>query len=158
YRGAMRSANGVRPGVDIKSLMSYARWRGPGTGTTAPLPDTVRALLERDGPTQARTAHASARPALVMPSVPGGGGACPHRSPAYLERGIAMAVQRIGDARAAIHNTAYSVFLSVLSTHGRCGCLTDAHIQRLFTAAHARGESPRHCTDAWANARVALGM
>ncbi|TSB28287.1 bifunctional DNA primase/polymerase [Streptomyces benahoarensis] len=157
YRGAMRSANGVRPGVDIKSLMSYARWRGPGTGTTAPLPDTVRALLERDEPTQARMAHAFARPSLVMPSAPGGG-ACPHRSPAYLERGIAMAVQRIGDARAALHNTAYSVFLAVLSTHGRCGCLTDAHIQRLFAAAHARGESPRHCTDAWANARVALGM
>ncbi|MFD9814489.1 bifunctional DNA primase/polymerase [Streptomyces sp. NPDC059080] len=158
YQGAMRSANGVRPGVDIKSLMSYARWLGPGTGITTSLPGAVRALLERDQPTQARTAHAAARPPLVMSAAPGGGGACPHRSPAYLERGIAMAVQRITDARTAIHNTTYGAFLAVLSTHGRCGCLTDAHIQQLFTAAHARGESPRHCTDAWANAQTALGM
>ncbi|RSS85229.1 DNA primase, partial [Streptomyces sp. WAC05950] len=26
YLGTMSSGNGVRPGVDIKSLMSYARW------------------------------------------------------------------------------------------------------------------------------------
>ncbi|WP_405743186.1 bifunctional DNA primase/polymerase [Streptomyces sp. NBC_01525] len=157
YRGAMRSTNAVRPGVDIKSLMSYARWCGHGTGTTAPLPDAVRALVESDEPTRARAAHSTARPSLAV-LTPLGGGACPHRSPAYLERGITMAVQRITDARTAIHNATYSAFLAVLSTHGRCGCLTDAHVQRLFTAAHARGESPRHCTVAWANAQTALGM
>ncbi|WP_405636590.1 bifunctional DNA primase/polymerase [Streptomyces sp. NBC_00056] len=48
YRGAMRSANAVRPGVDIKSLMQYARWLGFGTGTMTPLPDAVRALIERE--------------------------------------------------------------------------------------------------------------
>ncbi|MFB6539832.1 bifunctional DNA primase/polymerase [Streptomyces noursei] len=158
YRGAMRSANRVRPGVDIKSLMSYARWRGSGTGTAAPLPDAVRDLVERRKPTRAPVTRPSVRPSLVMPTAPGGGGPCPHRSPAYLERGITMAVQRITDAHTAIHNTTYAAFLAVLSTHGRCGCLTDAHVQRLFTAAHARGESPRHCTDAWANAQTALGM
>ncbi|WP_055712778.1 hypothetical protein [Streptomyces torulosus] len=30
----------------------------------------------------------------------------------------------------------------MLSTHGRCGCLTDAHVARLSTAAQAKGESP----------------
>ncbi len=30
YRGTMQSANAVRPGVDVKSLMAYARWLGWG--------------------------------------------------------------------------------------------------------------------------------
>ncbi|MCB5170441.1 DNA primase, partial [Streptomyces bambusae] len=42
YLGTMTSPNAVRPGVDIKSLMSYARWLGPGTGTLTALPDVVR--------------------------------------------------------------------------------------------------------------------
>ncbi|MER6329221.1 bifunctional DNA primase/polymerase [Streptomyces sp. NPDC001034] len=152
YRGAMQSANGVRPGVDIKSRMQYARWLGPGTGTIAELPDVVRALIVKE-PSPARPA-----PHGLTAFAPARGGECPHRTPAYLERGIAMAEQRITEAHEAIHATVYRTFLAVLSTHGRCGCLTDAHIERLFTAAQAKGESPRHCTDAWTNARTALGM
>ncbi|MFI9730084.1 bifunctional DNA primase/polymerase [Streptomyces sp. NPDC052092] len=151
YLGTMPSANGVRPGVDIKSVMSYARWLGFGTGPMAELPDTVRALVNKP-------AHAwpVSRP-LAVP-VPGGGGQCRHRTPAFLERGIAMAEQRITAATSGVHATVYATFLAVLSTHGRCGCLTDAHIARLFTAAQAKGESPRHCTDAWTNARTTLGV
>ncbi|MFG2529252.1 DNA primase [Streptomyces sp. NPDC048516] len=152
YRGAMQSANGVRPGVDIKSLMSYARWLGPGTGTMTALPDAVRALAVKK-PSTVR----SARPVATVPAL-AGGGECRHRTPAYLDRGITMAEQRITEARSAVHTTVYRTFLAVLSTHGRCGCLTDAHVTRLFTAAQAKGESPRHCTDAWTNARTALGM
>ncbi|MFB7539451.1 bifunctional DNA primase/polymerase [Streptomyces zaomyceticus] len=152
YRGAMRSVNAVRAGVDIKSAMSYARWLGPGTGTLTELPNVVRALAEKK-PTVARSA-----PRAVAVPAPAGGGACRHRSPAYLERGIAMAEQRITDAPSAVHATVYRTFLAVLSAHGRCGCLTDSHIGRLFTAAQAKGESPRHCTDAWTNATTALGM
>lgn len=44
YLGTMQSANGVRPGVDIKSLMAYARWLGPGEGQMIRLPETVTAL------------------------------------------------------------------------------------------------------------------
>ncbi|MET9841987.1 bifunctional DNA primase/polymerase [Streptomyces virginiae] len=55
YRGAMQSANGVRPGVDIKSLMSYARWINTGTGTMTPLPDTVLALVGREESTSTRS-------------------------------------------------------------------------------------------------------
>lgn len=150
YRGTMRSANAVRPGVDIKSTMAYARWLGPGTGAMIHLPDVVRALVVKA--TAPRTASLPAVP------LPGGGGACPHRTPVFLERGIAMAEQHIADARSAIHNTVYRVFLAVLSTHGRCGCLTEAHVERLFAAAQARGESMRHCTVAWVNARAALVM
>jgi hypothetical protein len=151
YRGAMRSANAVRPGVDVKSTMAYVRWLGPGTGTIAALPDTVRTLAVK-------------KPAPVRPAshvnLPSGadGERCPHRTPTYLERGIAMAEQRITGARTAVHATVYGTFLAVLSRHGRCGCLTDSHMARLFTAAQAKGETARHCTDAWTNALTALGL
>ncbi|MFC9805152.1 bifunctional DNA primase/polymerase [Streptomyces griseoaurantiacus] len=150
YRGVMPSRNAVRPGVDIKSTMSYARYLGPGTGTLTALPDTVRALAVRT-PTPARPVSAVALPARV-------GGECPHRTPAYLERGIAMAEQQISEASHAVHATVYRTFLAVLSRHGRCGCLTDTHVTRLFTAAQARGERARHCVDAWTNARTTLGL
>lgn len=150
YRGVMHSANAVRPGVDIKSSMSYARWLGPGTGTITALPDVVRALPVKEPTT--------VRPASVTVLAPAGGGECPHRTPTYLDRGIAMAETRITGAREAVHATVYRTFLAVLSTHGRCGCLTDAHTARLFTAAQAKGESARHCTDAWTNARTTLGL
>ncbi|MFM9454802.1 bifunctional DNA primase/polymerase [Streptomyces europaeiscabiei] len=152
YQGVMRSVNGVRPGIDIKSLMAYARWLDSGTGVTTPLPDAVRALAVKE-PSPARRAPQS----LTAP-LRGHGGECRHRTPAYLERGIAMAEQRISEARSAVHATVYRTFLAVLSTHGRCGCLTDTHVNRLFTAAHARGETPRHCTEAWTNALTTLGL
>ncbi|MFF0389354.1 bifunctional DNA primase/polymerase [Kitasatospora sp. NPDC004615] len=148
YRGVMPSANAVRPGVDVKSSMSYARWLGPGTGTLTALPDAVRALLVKE-PAPVRAAPAA---------VPAGGGRCPHRMPAFLERGIAMAEQRITEASSAVHATVFATFLAVLSTHGRCGCLTEAHTERLFAAVQAKGESPRHCADAWANALTRLGL
>ncbi|MFD3728281.1 bifunctional DNA primase/polymerase [Streptomyces sp. NPDC058671] len=152
YQGTTRSVNHVREGVDIKSLMSYARWLGPGTGTMTALPEAVRALAVKE-PTAVRPApRAAAVPTLTR------GGECRHRSPAYLERGIVMAEQRIADATSAVHTTVYRTFLAVLAAHGRCGCLTETHIARLFTAAQAKGESSRHCTDAWSNARTALGM
>ncbi|WP_028814473.1 bifunctional DNA primase/polymerase [Streptomyces flavidovirens] len=150
YQGAMQSANAVRPGVDIKSLMSYARWLGPGTGTMTALPEVVRALVVKE-PTAVRPA------AITVPALAGGGD-CPHRTPAYLDRGIAMAEQRITEAREAVHATVYRTFLAVLSTHGRCGCLTEAHTARLFTAAQTKGETARHCTDAWTNALTTLGL
>jgi hypothetical protein len=151
YQGTMASANRVRDGVDIKSKMAYARWRGPGTGTFTALPDAVRSLIVK-----APTVYQA--PCIDALPTQGVEGACPHRRPAFLERGIAMAVQRINGASSGIHAAVYATFLAVLSTHGRCGCLTDAHTARLFTAAQAKGESARHCTDAWANAQSALGM
>ncbi|MGX4731659.1 bifunctional DNA primase/polymerase [Kitasatospora griseola] len=150
YRGTMASANAVRPGVDVKSLMSYARWLGPGTGPLATLPDTVRDLVVRE--------PSPAGPVRVSAAVPAGVGRCPHRSPVFLERGIAMAEQTITAASSAVHATVFGAFLAVLSTHGRCGCLTDTHMQRLFAAAGAKGETSRHCADAWSNALVRLGL
>ncbi|MFD3334940.1 bifunctional DNA primase/polymerase [Streptomyces sp. NPDC058700] len=151
YQGTVRSVNGVREGVDIKSLMSYARWLGPGTGTMTDVPAAVHELVK------VKPAVRPVPRAVAVP-VPAGGGKCPHRSPVYLERGIAMAEERISAATSGVHATVYRTFLAVLSAHGRCDCLTEAHISRLFTAAQAKGESPRHCVDAWANAATALGM
>ncbi|MFF4813072.1 DNA primase [Kitasatospora sp. NPDC001309] len=150
YQGVMPSRNAVRPDVDIKSSMQYARWLGPGAGTMTALPDVVRDLVVKT--------PAVVRPAAVAVPTLAGGGKCPHRTPAYLSRGIAMAEQRITEALSAVHSTVFATFLAVLSTHGRCGCLTDAHTERLFAAAQAKGESPRHCADAWANALTRLGM
>ncbi|MEU2621911.1 bifunctional DNA primase/polymerase [Streptomyces sp. NPDC007157] len=152
YRGTMPSANAVRPGVDIKSLAGYVRWLGNGTGATVSLTDPVRALTLK-GP----AVPSSAPQSLTVP-LRGHGGECPHRTPTYLERGVSMAVQRISEARSAVHATVYRTFLAVLSTHGRCGCLTDTHVNRLFTAAQAKGETPRHCTEAWTNALTTLGL
>ncbi|MFD9999830.1 bifunctional DNA primase/polymerase [[Kitasatospora] papulosa] len=152
YRGAMQSANAVRPGVDIKSTMSYARWLGPGTGTMTDLPDAVRALIAKEPATVRPTPHAVTVPLST------GRGECPHRTPAYLDRGIAMAEERITQATSAVHATVYGTFLAVLSAHGRCGCLTDAHVGRLFAAAQAKGETVRHCNDAWTNALTRLGL
>ncbi|MEV5843164.1 bifunctional DNA primase/polymerase [Streptomyces sp. NPDC051985] len=152
YRGTMPSANAVRPGIDIKSLATYARWLDNGVGATTPLPDSVRALAVKEP----APAHKAAQ-SLTVP-LRGHGVECPHRTPTFLERGITMGVQRISEARSAVHATVYRTFLAVLSTHGRCGCLTDTHVSRLFTAAQAKGESPRHCTDAWTNALATLGL
>ncbi|WP_189708777.1 DNA primase, partial [Streptomyces phaeofaciens] len=99
YQGATRSANHVRPGVDVKSSMAYARWLGPGSGRMAELPDAVRALVVKEPAAVRPAPHAIAVPALA------GGGECRHRTPTYLDRGIAMAVQRIGEARGAVHAT-----------------------------------------------------
>ncbi|WP_326742235.1 bifunctional DNA primase/polymerase [Streptomyces sp. NBC_01768] len=148
YQGAMGSVNGVREGVDLKSTMAYARWLGPGTGTMTALPDSVRALVVKK--------PSPVRPVTVP--VPAGGGECRHRTPAYLERGITMAEQRITAATSGVHATVYRTFLAVLSAHGRCGCLTDTHAARLFAVAQTKGETARHCVDAWSNARTALGM
>lgn len=150
YQGTTRSVNAVRDGVDIKSLMVYARWLGPGTGTMTALPDAVRVLTMKEPVRPA--------PQPVTAPTPAAGGRCPHRTPAYLNRGLAMAEQRITQASGAVHATVYQTFLAVLSTHGRCGCLTEADVARLFTAAQAKGESPRHCADAWTNALTRLGL
>ncbi|WP_406485006.1 bifunctional DNA primase/polymerase [Streptomyces microflavus] len=153
YRGAMQSANAVRDGIDIKSTMVYARWLGPGTGAMTALPKAVRALIAKEPATVRPAPHA-----VSVPVLPGGGGECRHRTPAYLDRGIAMAEERITQATSAVHATVYGTFLAVLSAHGRCGCLTDAHVGRLFAAAQAKGEGPRHCNDAWTNALTRLGL
>lgn len=62
----MTSHNAVRPGVDIKSLMSYARWLGPGTGRMTALPAAVRALAVKEDTTPAPGEVASSLPGRAI--------------------------------------------------------------------------------------------
>ncbi|MCX5226276.1 bifunctional DNA primase/polymerase [Streptomyces sp. NBC_00233] len=93
YRGAMRSANHVRPGVDIKSAMSYARWLGPGAGAMAVLPSAVLALVEREETTRAGGAvdSSSVTRARWDRSVATG---CRHTE-TYVRTGLARGVEHV---------------------------------------------------------------
>ncbi|GGO49377.1 DNA primase [Streptomyces daqingensis] len=66
YRGAVRSANAVRHGVDIKSSMSYARWLGPGIGPLVELPEAVRALVEKEETTRPPGAGVVSSPKIAV--------------------------------------------------------------------------------------------
>ncbi len=94
YRGPVPSRNRVRPGVDIKSLMSYARWLGPGTGTMQPLPEAVRALAAQEDatpPPGGRVASSSpARTTWDRAMATG----CRHTA-AYIRTGLATGVARV---------------------------------------------------------------
>lgn len=74
YQGAMRSANAVRPGVDVKSHMAYARWLGHGTGRMTALPQAVRALAMREDTTPARAGVVSSSPPRGTGALPPGAG------------------------------------------------------------------------------------
>ncbi|WP_408057279.1 bifunctional DNA primase/polymerase [Streptomyces bobili] len=92
YQGAMPSSNAVRPGVDIKSLMQYARWLGPGTGRMAVLPAAVRALTVKEDTNPAPGGLASSLPAHATRSRQVATG-CRHTERYIrtgLERGLAL--------------------------------------------------------------------
>ncbi|MFE6903058.1 bifunctional DNA primase/polymerase [Streptomyces sp. NPDC057717] len=119
YLGAMRSANAVRPGVDIKSLMQYARWLGPGTGTMTPLPDAVRALVEKEETTPARGELVSSSPGRATwdASVATG---CRHTEKYVrtgLERGLAMVQARTESGAAS---QAFGVAQFLAKQHAKC--------------------------------------
>lgn len=161
YRGVVRSR--LHPGgeaLDIKSAGSYVRWTGD-MAADRPLSDVPAALLAwLDSTATASTVRRGTTPGAPNSTAPAAvaGAECPHRSPAFLERGISMAVSRIENATERVHSTTFSVFLSVLATHGKCGCMTTAHVERIFAAAEAKGESRQHCSVAWSNALSNLGL
>lgn len=120
YRGAMQSANHVRPGIDIKSLMAYAVWRGPGTGPINTLPDLVRALVVREESTRPRRGEVdSSSPARATwdRSVATG---CRHTD-AFVQTGLAQGLARV----AACHDegagsAAYGVARFLANQHTAC--------------------------------------
>ena len=115
YLGAMQSANGVRPGVDIKSRMAYARWRGPGVGTMAPLADVVRELV-RTGGKEATPAAPAGREPWTRDVASG----CRHTERyvrSGLERGLAMVVARTESGAAS---QAFGVARFLGSLHAQC--------------------------------------
>ncbi|MCX5110680.1 bifunctional DNA primase/polymerase [Streptomyces sp. NBC_00378] len=140
YLGSMRSANNVRPSVDIKSRMQYARWLGPGTGTMAHLPDTVRTLVDREETTPARSEVVSSpnRPATWDAAVATG---CRHTERYVrtgLDRGVALIRAR---TETGAGSQAFGVAQFLAKQHAACPgpCGLDALRQHVIDAAVSVG-------------------
>ncbi|ORT59711.1 bifunctional DNA primase/polymerase [Streptomyces sp. CB03238] len=136
YQGAMRSANHVRPGVDIKPLMAYARWLGPGTGTMTHLPSVVRTLTEREEttPPRAGVASSSLRRATWDRAVATG---CRHTETHVrtgLGRGLAMVRSH---AESGAGSQALGVARFIAAQHANCPgpCGLDAIGEQIVAAA-----------------------
>ncbi|MCX5310366.1 bifunctional DNA primase/polymerase [Streptomyces sp. NBC_00154] len=140
YLGATRSANSVRPGVDIKSLMAYARWLGPGTGTMTHLPSAVRALVEREETTPARGEVVSSTPVRATWDATTATG-CRHTERYIrtgLERGLAMVRSR---TESGAGSQAFGVAQFLGKQHAQCPgpCGLDALGQQIVAAAVSVG-------------------
>ncbi|MFH8894522.1 DNA primase [Streptomyces sp. NPDC017949] len=120
YRGAMQSANKVRPGIDIKSRMSYARWYGPGTGPITALPDIVRALVVREEstrPLRGEVDSSSLTRATWDRSVAIG---CRHTD-TFVRTGLDRGLARITACRKqGAGSTAYGVARFLANQHAEC--------------------------------------
>ncbi|MFI1948582.1 bifunctional DNA primase/polymerase [Streptomyces virginiae] len=150
YEGATQSRNGVMPKVDVKSLMSYAVWRGAGTGAVVPLPAAVVALVERSKAAARVTPHR-------IPQARNG--TCPHRSPSYLARGIAMAAGQISGTPEGMRNrTLFRVLLAVLRTHGQCGCMGPDDLDPVWQAARSTGLPQSEIDRRYSQALSTLGL
>ncbi|MEU5953531.1 bifunctional DNA primase/polymerase [Streptomyces sp. NPDC047525] len=152
YVGTMCSAHGVRPGVDIKSRMAYARWLGPGTGRMAPLPYAVRALAEREEATPPRGGVASSPhgQAAWDRSVATG---CRHTERYVrvgLERGLALVSER---TESGAGSQAFQVARFLAKQHGQCPgpCGLDALGEEVVAAAVAVGVPEPYARRAVAN-------
>ncbi|WP_405629210.1 DNA primase [Streptomyces sp. NBC_00016] len=119
YQGAMRSSNAVRPGVDVKSLMQYARWLGPGTGRMVDLPAAVRALAVKEDTTPARSEVVYSLPARATWDRTVATG-CRHTERYVrtgLERGLALVRARI---ESGAGSQAFGVARFLAAQHARC--------------------------------------
>ncbi|MFF0733518.1 bifunctional DNA primase/polymerase [Streptomyces chartreusis] len=152
YRGAIRSSNAVRPGVDIKSFMSYARWRGSGNGSMAVLPPAVRALVVREETTPARASVVSSlsRCATWDRSVATG---CRHTERYVrtgLERGLAMVRSH---TESGAGSQAFGVARFLASQHMQCPgpCGLDAIVEEIVAAAVSVGVPVPYARRAVAN-------
>jgi hypothetical protein len=140
YRGAIRSSNAVRPGVDIKSFRSYARWLGSGNGSMAVLPPAVRALVVREETTPVRGSVVSSlsRCATWDRSVATG---CRHTERYVrtgLDRGLAMVRSH---TESGAGSQAFGVARFLASQHTQCPgpCGLDAIVEEIVAAAVSVG-------------------
>ncbi|KUN28843.1 DNA primase [Streptomyces antibioticus] len=158
YRGAMPSANAVRPGVDIKSLMQYARWLGPGTGSMAVLPSAVRALVVKEDTTPAPGEVASSVPARAPWSREVATG-CRHTERYVrtgLERGLALVRARTESGAAS---QAFGVARFLAAQHTACPgpCGLAAIGEEIVTAAVSVGVPEAYARRAVDNGLQATG-
>ncbi|MEU4065880.1 bifunctional DNA primase/polymerase [Streptomyces wedmorensis] len=159
YRGAMRSANHVRPGVDIKSLMSYARWLGPGIGAMAVLPSAVLALVVKEESTPARedVDSSSVTRARWDRSVATG---CRH-TVTYIRTGVARGVERVqARSEKGAGTAAYGAARFLAKQHAACPgpCGLDALGEDIIDAAVSVGVPEPYARRAVSNGlQAALG-
>ncbi|WP_202499670.1 bifunctional DNA primase/polymerase [Streptomyces bottropensis] len=150
YRGAMGSANHVRPGVDVKSHMQYARWLGHGTGRMTVLPAVVRALVVKEDTTPARGGVVSSIRAPWDRSVATG---CRHTKQFVrtgLERGLALVRART-ESGAGSQAFGAARFLAV--QHAQCPGPCALHVlgEEIVAAAVAVGVPEGYARRAVAN-------
>ncbi|MFJ5593593.1 DNA primase [Streptomyces noursei] len=139
YRGAMRSANGVRPGVDIKSAMAYARWLGPGTGTMTELPAAVRTLVEKEETTRRAGVVSSAPSRATWDRAVATG--CRHTE-RYVLTGLNRGLDRIrSHTESGAGSAAYGVASFLAAQHTTCPgpCNLDALGEHIVHAAVSVG-------------------
>ncbi|MFF1592720.1 bifunctional DNA primase/polymerase [Streptomyces sp. NPDC058286] len=152
YRGVCRSANAVRPGVDIKSIASYVRWLGPGTGTITDLPHAVRALVTKEETTPARgevVSSLSGRPTWDAAVATG----CRHTEKYVrtgLTRGLTLVRARTESGAAS---QAFGVAQFLAKQHTQCPgpCGLDALGQEVIAAAVSVGVPHPYAARAVAN-------
>ncbi|MEV6669949.1 bifunctional DNA primase/polymerase [Streptomyces sp. NPDC051162] len=154
YRGTMRSANSVRPDVDIKSRRAYARWLGPGIGTIADLPSCVRTLVagEETTPVRGRVVSSAPEHATWDKTVATG---CRHTEKYIrngLERGLAMVRSH---TKSGAGSQAFGVAQFLGSRHAHCPgpCGLDAIGLQIVAAAVSVG-----VPEAYAHRAVANGL
>ncbi|MEV6687610.1 bifunctional DNA primase/polymerase [Streptomyces sp. NPDC051130] len=120
YRGAMQSANKVRPGVDIKSRMQYTRWYGPGIDPITVLPGVVRTLVmkeETTPPGRGEVDSSSPARAAWDRSVATG---CRHTD-VFVQTGLARGLAMIAACREeGAGSTAYGVARFLAKQHTGC--------------------------------------
>ncbi|XVV35447.1 bifunctional DNA primase/polymerase [Streptomyces sp. CA-100214] len=158
YQGAMTSHNAVRPGVDIKSHMSYARWLGPGTGRMTALPDTVRALAVKEETTPSADGVASCLPSRAPWGRTVATG-CRHTERYVrtgLERGLTLVRAR---TESGAGSQAFGVARFLAAQHTACPgpCGLAAIGEEIVTAAVSVGVPETHARRAVANGLEAAG-
>lgn len=158
YRGVMPSSNAVRPGVDVKSVMQYARWLGPGTGRTTELPAAVRALVVKEDTNPARRGLVSSLPGHATWSRQVATG-CRHTERYVrtgLERGLALVRARTESGAAS---QAYGVARFLAAQHTGCPgpCGLAAIGEEIVTAAMSVGVPEGYARRAVTNGLEAPG-
>ncbi|MFD8308108.1 bifunctional DNA primase/polymerase [Streptomyces sp. NPDC059690] len=158
YRGAMPSANAVRPGVDIKSAAQYARWLGPGAGRMAVLPAAVRALVAKEDTTPAPRGVASSLLARAKWDRTVATG-CRHTERYVrtgLERGLALVRAR---TESGAGSQAFGVARFLAAQHTGCPgpCGLAAIGEEIVTAAVSVGVPETYARRAVANGLEAAG-
>lgn len=139
YRGAMRSSNAVRPGVDIKSAMSYARWLGSGDGRMTDLPSAVRALAAREDTTPARAGVVSSSAGATWNRAVATG--CRHTA-AYVRTGLDHGLARVrAHRKSGAASQAFGAARFLAAQHAQCPgpCGLDAIGDEIVAAAVSVG-------------------